>query len=148
MSEKFCTFTVDKFFFGIPVERVQEVIRNQKLTRVPLAAREVRGLINLRGQIVTALDLRRRLGLPDRPGPANSMNVLLKTDDSPVSLLVDQIEDVIEADAASVEAPPETLRSSVRRMILGASKQKDRLLLILDTDKAANVSDSDGTPNN
>lgn len=143
MSEQYCTFIVDQHFFGIPVSRVQEVIRSQALTPVPLAGREVRGLINLRGQIVTALDLRRRLGLPDRDPGLRSMNVLLKTDDSPVSLLVDAIEDVLDVEEETVEAPPETLQGAFRQLIKGASKQKDRLLLILDTDQASTLSESE-----
>lgn len=139
MNTQYCTFTVDQLFFGIPVAKVQEVIRGQSMTRVPLAPREVRGLINLRGQIITAIDLRRRLGLADRPDDRPPMNVLLKTDDCAVSLLVDQIEDILEVEDNSLEDPPQTLQGFTRQLILGASKQKDRLLLILDTEQAASL---------
>ena len=66
-SQQFCTFYVDRQFFGVPVQQVQEVIRYQEMTRVPLVPRVIRGLINLRGQIVVAIDLRRRLNAPERP---------------------------------------------------------------------------------
>jgi purine-binding chemotaxis protein CheW len=138
-TQQYCTFTVDQFFFGVPVTQVQEVVRHQKLTRVPLAAREVRGLINLRGQIITAIDLRRRLNLPERTTGQPPMNVLLPTSDGAVSLLVDQIEDVLEVGEETIEPAPETMQGAARQLIAGASKQKDRLLLILDTVKTMDL---------
>ncbi len=138
-SHQYCTFTVERFFFGVRVTQVQEVVRHQPLTRVPLAAPEVRGLINLRGQIITAIDLRRRLQLAERPAGQAPMNVLLHTSDGAVSLLVDQIEDVLEVGEDTIERPPETVRGSARQLISGASKQKNRLLLILDTVKTLDL---------
>lgn len=129
----YCTFNVDRFFFGIPVDHVQEVVRHQDMSQVPLAPAEVSGLINLRGQIVTAIDLRRRLRLPPSEGERKAMNVLIKTADGAVSLQVDQIEDVLEVPEEGVERPPETLQGEVRTLITGACKLKDRLLLLLDT---------------
>jgi chemotaxis signal transduction protein len=75
-SQQLCTFRLGKLFLGVPVQDVQEVIRYQEMTRVPLASNVVRGLINLRGQIVTAIDLRRRLALRDRPADRLPMNDL------------------------------------------------------------------------
>ena len=141
-TQQYCTFSVDQFFFGVPVTQVQEVVRHQALTRVPLAAPEVRGLINLRGQIITAIDLRRRLNLPDRPADHPLMNVLLHTSDGAVSLLVDQIEDVLEVGDETIEEPPETMQGSARKLVSGASKQKSRLLLILDTARAMELGTS------
>lgn len=131
----YCTFIVDRFFFGVPVDHIQEVVRHQDMSCVPLAPNEVSGLINLRGQIVTAIDLRRRLHLPPAKGDRKAMNVLIKTPEGAVSLLVDQIEDVLEVPAEGVERPPETLQGEVRTLITGACKLKDRLLLLLDTQK-------------
>jgi purine-binding chemotaxis protein CheW len=102
------------------------------MTRVPLAPPVVRGLINLRGQIVTALDLRRRLELPDRPEGQLPVNVVIRTDDGAVSLLVDEIGDVVTVSEESFERPPDTLRGPARDLILGAHKLSDRLLLALD----------------
>jgi purine-binding chemotaxis protein CheW len=136
-----CTFYLDNHFFGVDVQTVQEVIRYQDMTRVPLARKAVSGLINLRGQIVTAIDLRRRLGLPDRPADRLPMNVVVRSDDGVVSLLVDQIGDVQEVDQDNFEPPPETLRGASRNMIRGAYKMKDRLLLVLDTERAVNVAE-------
>ena len=138
-QQQLCTFYLDGLFFGVEVHKVQEVIRYQEMTRVPLASPVVRGLINLRGQIVTAIDLRRRLELRDRAAGDLPMNVVIRTDDGPVSLLVDEIGDVMEVDAEAFERPPETLKGVGRDMIGGAYKCKDRLLLTLDTEKAVQL---------
>lgn len=137
----YCTFTVDRYFFGVTVDQVQEVIRHQRMTRVPLASPEISGLINLRGQIVTAIDLRRRLGLPPAPADWRTMSVLIKTPDGAISLQVDQIEDVLEVAEETIERPPETLQGHVRQLITGASKLKHRLLLLLDTAKTIDLPD-------
>src|SRR6516164_2666736 len=136
---QYCTFYVAGHYFGLDVLRVQEVIRYQEMTRVPLAPPVVRGLINLRGQIVTALDLRRRLGLDDRPADQLPVNVVVQTDDGAVSLLVDEIGDVLEVSEKLFERPPETLQGTARELIRGAYKLKDRLLLVLDTERTISV---------
>jgi purine-binding chemotaxis protein CheW len=136
IERQFCTFSLGDLFLGIEVLKVQEVIRAQAMTRVPLAQRAIRGLINLRGQIVTAIDLRERLGLPALADGREPMNVVVRTDEGAVSLLVDEIGDVLETDPANYEDPPETLSQAARQLIRGVYKQPDRLLLVLDTDKA------------
>src|SRR5271166_2165306 len=97
-GHQYCTFYVDGHYFGIDVLKVQEIIRYQEMTRVPLAPPVVQGLINLRGQIVTAIDLRRRLEMKDRPADQLPLNVVVQTDDGAVSLLVDEIGDVLQLD--------------------------------------------------
>jgi len=134
---QFCTFFLDELFFGIDVLKVQEVIRYQEMTRVPLASNVVRGLINLRGQIVTAIDLRRRLNLPERE--AAFMNVIINTRDAAVSLLVDKIGDVLEVNDERFEPAPHNLNAFVRPMIQGVYKLDDCLLLILDTEKTVQI---------
>ncbi len=138
-TKQYCSFFVDDLFFGVEVREVQEVIRYLEMTQVPLAAAEIGGLINLRGQIVTAVDLRRRLKLPDRKPGQFPMNVVVRTDDAAVSLLVDEIGDVLQVDKESFESPPETLNGVARELIAGVYKLKGRLLLVLDTQKAVNV---------
>ena len=138
-ERQFCTFFLDEFFFGVEVMKVQEVIRYQEMTPTPLASSVVRGLINLRGQIVTAIDLRRRLELSERPDGQLPMNVVVRTEDGVVSLLVDEIGDVVDADEEAFERPPETLQGLARELIQGAYKLQNRLLLILDTERAINV---------
>jgi purine-binding chemotaxis protein CheW len=138
-EKQFCTFFLDGLFFGVGVQKVQEVIRFQEMTRVPQAPPVVGGLINLRGQIVTALDLRRRLELREREAGQRPMNVVVRTDDGVVSLLVDEIGDVVEVDQESFEPPPETLRGVARELVLGVYKLKERLLLLLDTERVVNL---------
>ena len=138
-GRQFCTFYVDGHYFGLDVLRVQEVIRYQEMTRAPLAPPAVRGLINLRGQIVTAIDLRRRLDLGELPAGQLPVNVVVRTDDGAVSLLVDEIGDVLEVRDEDFEPRPETLKGQVRDLIQGAYKLPKRLLLILDTSKVVSV---------
>ncbi|MFO0970426.1 MAG: chemotaxis protein CheW [Gemmataceae bacterium] len=140
MTERqYCTFFVDGYYFGLEVLSVQEIIRYQETTRVPLAPPAVRGLINLRGQIVTAIDLRRRLDLSERRADQQPLNVVVQTEDGAISLLVDEIGDVVEVSETLFERPPETLRGTARDLIRGAYKVKDRLLLILDTERTVNL---------
>lgn len=142
MSQKqqVCTFYLDGLLFGVDVQGVQEVIRYLEMTRVPRAPEVVEGLINLRGQIVTAIDMRGRLKLAPRPEDGLPMNVVVRGDEGAVSLLVDEIGDVLEVDEELFERPPETLQGVAREMIQGAYKLKEQLLLILDIEKAVNVS--------
>lgn len=136
---QFCTFMVDDQFFGIEVLAVQEVLRAQRMTPVPLAPAEVHGLINLRGQIVTAIDLRTRLGVGPRTDGQPPMNVVVRTDAGPVSLLVDEIDDVVEPPAEAWEPAPDTLSGSLRGLVRGVYKLDARLLLILDMAAAVDV---------
>ena len=139
-SSQYCTFFVDGLYFGLDVLRVQEIIRLQQMTRVPLAPREVRGLINLRGQIVTAIDLRHRLGLSDRPLDQTPVNVVVRTQDGAVSLLVDEIGDVLDVGENLFEPSPETLHRSARELVRGAYKLENRLMLLLDLDRVLQTS--------
>jgi purine-binding chemotaxis protein CheW len=104
----------------------------------------IQGLINLRGQIVTAIDLRRRLALPPRPDDQLPMNVVVRGDDGAVSLLVDGIGDVVEIEDDAYERPPETLSGTARELVTGVYKLRDRLLLILDTERAISLPASFG----
>ena len=132
---QFCTFFLDDRFFGVDVEKVQEVIRYQIITPVPLAPRVVRGLINLRGQIVTAVDLRRLLQVEDRQDGRLPINIVFQTWQGIFSLLVDRIGDVLEVDEACFEHPPDTLEGIARELIQGTYKLQGRLLLLLNGEK-------------
>ena len=142
-ERQYCTFYVAGHYFGLDVLQVQEVIRYQEMTRVPLVPRVIRGLINLRGQIVVAIDLRRRLNAPERPEDQLPMNVVVRTPDGALSLLVDEIGDVLEVQEESFERPPETLQGIARELVSGVHKLPSGLLLILDTEKAVNVAEMD-----
>jgi purine-binding chemotaxis protein CheW len=141
-EHQYCTFFVDGHYFGLDVLHVQEIIRSQQMTRVPLAPPVVRGLINLRGQIVTAIDLRRRLELNDRPADQLPVNVVVHTSDGAVSLLVDEIGDVLNVSETLFEPPPPTLTGPAQELIRGAYKLKDRLLLILDTERTITLTNN------
>lgn len=138
-SQQFCTFLLDGKLFGVPVPQVQEVIRFQQMTPVPLAPATIEGMINLRGQIVIAIDLRRRISLPERSKKELPINVVVRAADGAISLLVDEIGDVIEVEHSTFETPPETVSPSVREMILGVHKLEGRLLHVLDTERACQV---------
>jgi purine-binding chemotaxis protein CheW len=139
--QQFCTFFLKDQFFGVPVQKVQEVIRYQEMTRVPLTPPVIRGLINLRGQIVLAIDLRRRFAMEDRPETQLPMNVVVRTEDGPVSFLVDEIGDVLEVDEESFERPPDTVEGQTRELVLGVYKLRERLMLVLDTERAVGGED-------
>jgi purine-binding chemotaxis protein CheW len=139
--KQYATFMVEDLFFGIDVLRVQEVLRYQEMTRIPLAPTVAEGLINLRGQIVTALDMRRRLGLAPRSADCLPMNLVVRTEESPVSLLVDEIGDVLQVEPADFESAPDNLTSAARELVQGVYKLKDRLLLVLDPDRTLEVNE-------
>jgi purine-binding chemotaxis protein CheW len=130
------TFVVNGCLLGVEIATVQEVIHHQPMTRVPLAPPAVSGLINLRGQVITAIDLRRRLGFPDRTAGEPLMDVIVRTRHGSVSLLVDRIGDGVEVSEDAFEEPPETLRGIARELIIGAYKLDGALLLLLDVHKA------------
>ena len=139
-----CTFTLDDRLFGVDVRRVQEVLRQQDMTRVPLASRFIRGLINLRGQIVMAIDLRSCLELGMTPLDAEAMHLVLRTPDGPLSFLVDKIHDVVVVDDSAFENAPPNLHGITRRMILGTYSVGDRLLLALDDERVLTLIDPPG----
>jgi purine-binding chemotaxis protein CheW len=143
-NQQYCTFYLDGYFFGVEVMKVQEVLRYQEMTRVPRAPEEVRGLINLRGHIVTAIDMRRRLKLKERAEDQMPMNVVVRTEDGPISLLVDEIGDVLEVDDSTFERPPETIDETTRELVRGVYKLQDKLLLVLDSEKVVNLVNGNG----
>ncbi len=127
-----CTFRVESMSLGLDVEHVQEVLRHQEMTEVPLAPPAVRGLINLRGQIVTALDMRRRFELPPDGSGEPPMNVIMQAGSSLVSLLVDSIGEVESVNDDWYEPVPETLDPCTKGMVSHVCKLDGKLLLILD----------------
>jgi purine-binding chemotaxis protein CheW len=138
-TRQFCTFFLEQYVFGVDVRQVQEVFRSHEQTRVPLAPQVVSGLINLRGQIVTVIDLRRRLELRPRADAQRPMHVVVHHDDSAVDLLVDEIGDVVDVADELFEPPPGTLEGIARELIVGAYKLEGHLLLILDTEQAVDL---------
>lgn len=138
-SKQFCTFRLDGYFFGIDILQVQEIIRRLEFTRIPLAPSVIEGLVNLRGQIVTAIDMRLRLGLPPRTADQKPTHVVVRTDDGAASLLVDEIGDMMELSDEAFEMPPDTVEGRARELISGVYKLEKELLLVLDTIKTVNL---------
>ncbi|MGC8628216.1 MAG: chemotaxis protein CheW [Acidimicrobiales bacterium] len=132
---QFCTFWLGGLLVGIDARQVQEVLRHDRMTEVPLAPPEVRGLINLRGQIVTAIDLRHQLGLEGREGLGAS--VVVKAGEEVVSLLVDEVGEVVSPALDDFEPVPEGVPVRVREIVGGTYKLPGKLLLVLDVHKLA-----------
>ena len=130
-ERRFCTFFLNGLWFGVEVESVQEVLWEQAMTRVPLARDAIVGLINLRGQIVIAIDLRRRLGFPPRPAGQPAMNVVVESEGEGISLLVDEAGEVVQAGQDSYEAAPEALLAEARQLVPGVYKLPAGLLHVL-----------------
>lgn len=128
---QFCTFYLGSDLFGVPVLEVQEVVRQHDITQVPLAPAIVRGLINLRGNIVSTVDMRRLLRMEPLADSAESINVITRVSGGLVSLLVDHIGDVIDAPEDSFEAVPSVLAGDVRQIITRVCKLPGNLLMIL-----------------
>ena len=139
LAEQLCTFRLDKLYLGIDVKSVREVLYHAEVTVVPHSDAAVEGLINLRGQIATAVDLRRRLGIEPRDPDESPIHIVVMTDGEPVTLLVDSIGDVIDVDPGAYEPPPETVTGPTQDLILGAYKLEDELLLVLDVERSIEV---------
>ena len=127
----YATFVIDGKLFGILIQDVQEILRPLEVTKVPLASLAFNGLINLRGNIVLAINMRQLLGLPTLE-TSNCMNIVLKLQDEFYSLQVDSDADVVVVQQSDFEIPPETLPSETKRFISGTYKLDNKLLHILD----------------
>jgi purine-binding chemotaxis protein CheW len=138
----FASCRVGHLLVGVAVDAVQEVTATVELTAVPLAPPMVSGLLNLRGQIVTAIDLRRSLLLAERPANEAPITLILRAESGSVGLLVDAVGDVLNVSDDDFEAPPSTLRGQLRDVITGAYKLDRGLLLVLDTERI--VEESNG----
>jgi len=134
-GEQLVTFTVDGQVFGIPALSVRDVLRQQPLTSVPLARPEIAGAINLRGHIVTAIDLRARLGAPARDIGAKSMCVVVESTGESFCLIVDAVGDVISVRDSEIEPNPGSLPAIWAQIARGVYRASDRLLLLLDVDQ-------------
>lgn len=134
--QQYSSFLVAGRLYGIDVTCVQEVVKSMPMTRVPLAARHIVGLINLRGQVATAVGLRQLFGLAERDA-ALMMNVVCKVDGTLMSFLVDEIGDVIEVQKSQYEATPSTVDEKARRYLSGVYKVNDKLLSVIEVEAVA-----------
>lgn len=135
-ARDFVTMSVGDQLFGIPVLAVQDVLSAQRITRIPLAPPEVAGALNLRGRIVTAIDLRRRLGLPPRDAEKAAMSVVVDHRGELFSLIVDVVGEVMTLTADSFESNPPTLSATWREVSAGVYRlEANRLLVVLDVSR-------------
>ncbi len=135
---EYVTATVGGQLFGLPIERVQDVFVLDRLTRVPLAPAEIAGVLNLRGRIVTAIDLRRRIGL--EPGAAGKrMAIGIECKGESYGLLIDAIGEVLRLPFAGREGNPVNLEPRLARVSAGVHRLEDRLLVVLDVDRVLDV---------
>jgi purine-binding chemotaxis protein CheW len=142
-EKRYASCRVGHLLVGVPVDAVQEVTASAELTPVPLAPAVVSGLMNLRGRIVTAIDLRRSLQLADRPADQPPINLILRADGGSIGLQVDGVGDVLDVDEADFEPPPGTLRGHLRELITGAYKLDRGLLLVLNTERVVEESNAE-----
>ena len=133
-TREFVTVTVGDQLCGIDVLQVQDVLGPQKITPVPLAPREVSGLLNLRGRIVTAIDLRRRLGLEDLADAGEGMNIVVDHQGELYSLAVDSVGEVLRFPADAFERNPATLDPLWRRFSEGVYRMEEGLMVVLNDD--------------
>lgn len=124
--------------YGIHADRVIELLRPIPITPVPSAEPIVAGLINLRGQIIVAFDLARRLGVQ---ASGAGMNILVHTASGAASLLVERIGDVLDVDDSTFAPAPDTLPAHLRGLVIGSYSFPDRLVLVLDPDRATRSED-------
>lgn len=142
MAGQLATFTIAGAHYGVDMLRVQEALRGQERTTIPLAGPGVAGFINLRGQVVLTIDLRTRLGIEAAPADREQMMVVVQAGGEPIGLLVDDVGDVIDVQGRQLEARPDTLPASLREVIHGVYQLESSLLLVLDIDRATGAGDS------
>lgn len=135
-----CAFTLGEHLFGIDIQFIQEVFRFQECTPIPLTPSLVTGLLNLRGKIVMAVDLRQRLGLAARPVDKLPTNIVVRMEEGILSFLVDELFDIMTLGNEQFEEVPDTLSESERRFVTGCYKLEKRLLIMLDAPQIADIS--------
>lgn len=131
----FLTIRIDNQLFGVPVLQVQDVLGIQKVTHIPLAPPEIAGVLNLRGRIVTAIDVRKRLGLDERQNSEDNMSVVVEHEEELYSLIIDEVGDVLNMDSENYESTPATLDPVWREVSQGIFRLESELLVILDVSK-------------
>lgn len=131
-TEDFVTFTIAEQLFGIPVLKVQDVLSSYQITPIPLAPPEIMGSLNLRGRVVTAVDVRARLGLPTRSEDSENMSIVAENEGELYSLVVDSVGEVLALSANAFDRNPPTLNPSFRAYSDGIYRLDEELLVVLD----------------
>jgi purine-binding chemotaxis protein CheW len=131
-GQDYTTFHIGELFFGIPAIDVVELSRNLEVTSVPKGPAYVSGLMNLRGQLVPAVDMHIRLGINDGESDARGVSIILSSNGAQVALIVDSVGEILSLNSNFFEPPPNKLTALAKEVVLGVYKLPDRLLLILD----------------
>lgn len=137
---EYVTIMIGEQLFGLPIARVQDVFMPERLTRVPLASREVAGVLNLRGRIVTAIDMRARLGLPNVASDRPAMAVGVDLRGESYGLLIDSIGEVLKLADDSREVNPVNLDPRMAKMAAGVHRLDGQLMVVLDVDRVLEIS--------
>jgi purine-binding chemotaxis protein CheW len=137
---EYVTVVIDGQLFGLPISRVQDVFMPDRLTRVPLSPPEIAGVLNLRGRIVTAIEMRRRLGLPPRSGGRPPLAVGIELRGESYGLLIDTVGEVMKLPDATREPNPVNLDAKLKRVSAGVHRLEGQLLVILDVDRVLDMS--------
>jgi purine-binding chemotaxis protein CheW len=136
---EYVTATIGGHLFGLPISRVQDVFLPERVTRVPLAGAEIAGLLNLRGRIVTAIDLRRRLGLPESETARARMAIGIEYRGESYGLLIGTIGEVMKLYRSSREDNPVNLDARLAHVSAGMHRLEDNLLVVLDVDRVLDI---------
>ena len=142
-TEEFVTFTIAGQLFGIPVLQIQDVLSSYQITPIPLAPPEITGSLNLRGRVVTAIDVRLRLGLSARPKDAESMSIVAENEGELYSLMVDSVGEVLALSQSAYERNPPTLDAKFRAFSDGIYRLDKQLLVVLDVNRLLDYDRSD-----
>lgn len=135
MGATLVTIAVGGQLCGIPVLTVRDIIETQRMSRIPLVPPEIAGSLNLRGRIVTAIDLRQRLGLPPSGNGRTPMSVVVERQGELYSLVVDSVREVMAFDDQRIEPNPQTLGTTWREFSAGIYRLQSDLLVVLDTER-------------
>jgi purine-binding chemotaxis protein CheW len=136
---EYVTAVIGDQLFGLPISRVQDVFAPDRLTRVPLAAPEISGLLNLRGRIITVIDMRVRLGLNNPSGDQARMAIGIEHRGESYGLLIDVVGEVLELPANGIEPNPVNLDSGLAGVSAGIHRLEGRLLVVLDVDRVLDL---------
>lgn len=139
-SQDFVSFKIGGQLFGIPVVKVQDVLSSQRTTPVPLAPPEIAGSLNLRGRVVTMIDMRLRLGLSPRDSSETEMSIVVEHGQDLYSLMVDSVGEVLALNSRRHERNPPTLDPNLREYADGIYRLDDTLLVVLDVNKLLDYS--------
>lgn len=137
-ATQYCGFKIGDEEYAIPVMEVQEVIKPQQITQIPLSQEQIRGLINLRGQIVTSISLRKLFGKDDDL-TKDHMNIIVRGNDGLFSLVVDEITDIVDIQVSELEKVPDTINPKLKKYVSEIYKRKQGLVILLKIDELIKI---------